>query len=480
MKKAIISSLAAATFCISAAATDIVDNVGINGFQTERSGDFLILDLNMNLEKLHVASNQCVLLTPRIVNGNDSITLPAVAVYGRRRYYYYLRNNGDDMLSGKDEMTFLAKDKPAEIDYHRVFGYQEWMDGAKVTLQRVDRGCCSDILRQQYGEIGRHHEKFFPELVYIQPKENREKRRELTGQAFIDFPVDQTVIYPDYRRNTIELAKIRNTIDTIRNDRDARIDTVWLKGFASPESPYRHNTDLAIGRTAALKKYIQQLYRFDNVTMLTDYEPEDWAGLRKFVDETNLDHRDEILALIDSDMDPDAKEAKIKKLYPADYKFMHQEFYPALRHTDYRVSYVIRTYSDPAEILAVMREKPQKLDQREFYIASSEFEPGTDEFAEVFETAVRMYPDDPVANLNAANAAMRRGDLDGADRYILKAGDSPEALYARGAIAIRKKDYTTARHYLELASKAGLRQADITLEELNMRTEYKTRNGEKY
>ena len=469
MKKAIISSLAAAAVCFPAAATDIVDNVGINGFQTERSGDFLILDLNMNLEKLRVASNQCVLLTPRIVNGNDSITLPAVAVYGRRRYYYYLRNNGDGMLSGKDEMTFLAKDKPADIDYHQLFGYQEWMDGAKVTLQRTDRGCCSDILKQQYGEIGRHHEKFFPELVYIRPKENREKRRELTGQAFIDFPVDQTVIYPDYRRNTIELARIRNTIDTIRNDRDARIDTVWLKGFASPESPYRHNTDLAIGRTAALKKYIQQLYRFDNVVMLTDYEPEDWAGLRKFVYDTNLDHRDEILALIDSDMDPDAKEARIKKLYPADYRFMLQEFYPALRHTDYRVSYVIRTYSDPKEILAVMREKPQKLDQREFYIAASEFEPGTDEFTEVFETAVRMYPDDPVANLNAANAAMRRGDLDGADRYILKAGDSPEALYARGAIAIRKKDYKTARHYLGLASKAGLRQADITLEELDER-----------
>lgn len=480
MKKSIIFSIAAAVCGLSAVAADIVDNVDIKGFQTERNGNYLTLDMNMGLDRLRVASNQCVLLTPRLVNGNDSIELPAVAIYGRQRYYYYKRNNGDDMLSGKNELTYLAKDKPSAIDYHQLFEYQDWMDGAKITLQRIDRGCCSNILLNEYGEIGRHFEKFFPELVYIQPQENREKRRTLEGRAYIDFPVDQTIIYPDYRRNTVELAKIRETIDTIRNDRDARIDTVWLKGFASPESPYKHNTDLAIGRTAALKKYIQQLYHFENVSMLTDYEPEDWAGLRKFVEETNLDHKNEIIALIDSDMDPDAKEDRIKRLYPDDYKFMLQNFYPALRHTDYRVNYVIRTYSDPAEILAVMRENPQKLDQREFYIAASELEPGSDEFAEVFETAVRMFPDDAVANLNAANAAMRKGDLQGADKYIKKAGDSPEANYARGAIAIRKKDYDTARHYLELASKAGLRQADITLEELNMRDNYKTKNGEKY
>lgn len=469
MKKTIISSIAALGCFIPAAATDIVDNVGIEDFQIERNGDFLILDMDMGLRNLKVASNQCVLLTPRIVNGSDSISLPSVAIYGRSRYYYYKRNYGEEMMSGKDEIRFMAADKPDTIEYHQLFDFCDWMDGAKITLERTDRGCCADVLLKQYGEIGLHHEKFFPELVYIQPKADREKRRTLEGQAFIDFPVDETIIYPDYRNNTVELAKILATIDTIRDDNDARIDTVWLKGYASPESPYKHNTELAIGRTAALKRHIEQLYHFDNVAMLTDYEPEDWAGLRKFVESTNLDHRAEILDLIDSSMDPDAKEAKIKKLYPADYKFMLQNFYPALRHTDYRITYVIRTYSDPAEILAVMQKNPGKLDQREFYIAASEFEPGSDEFADVFETAVRMFPSDETANLNAANAAIRRDDFASAHKYLDKAGNSPEALYARGALAVREKDYAAARKYLDQASKAGLHQADASLEELNKR-----------
>ena len=78
-----------------------------------------------------------------------------------------------------------------------------------------------------------------------------------------------------------------------------------------------------------------------------------------------------------------------------------------------------------------------------------------------------MYPADETANLNAANAAMRRGDLDRAERYLAKAGGSPEAVYARGALAIRQKDYDTARRYLGEAKALGVEQAALTLDELD-------------
>ena len=164
-------------------------------------------------------------------------------------------------------------------------------------------------------------------------------------------------------------------------------------------------------------------------------------------------------------------------MYPQDYQFMLQTYYPALRHTDYKVSYVIRTYHDPVEILAVMKEHPQNLSLDEFYIAAADLEPGSDEFTEVFETAVRMYPEDTLANLNAANAAMRQGDLAKAARYIDKAGDSPEAIYARGALAIGVRDFETARRYLAEAKEAGLAKAAETLDELEKRISYSPNNN---
>lgn len=447
---------------------DITLGVSIKSFNINREGKYLTVKMNLDLNKLDVDANRAVLLTPRLVNGTDSLDLPAVGIYGRRRYYYYVRN-GIGSISGESETIYRASSKPDSVAYNNLAEYEKWMDGATLKFHRSDWGCCHEIVAEYEGILGRHREAFFPELIFVQPKAEIMKSRSLSGSAYIDFPVDQTVIYPDYRRNTTELGKIQATIDSVRNDKDVTITSVWLKGFASPESPYKHNTELAIGRTAALKKHIGQLYHFADSIIQTDYEPEDWAGLRRYVEQSNINYRTEILALIDSDMEPDAKEAKIKRTYPDEYRFMLQNFYPALRHTDYRIDYNIRKFNKVEEIKRIMAEQPQKLSLNEFYLVAGKYEPGTDEFTDVFETAVRMFPNDEIANLNAANAAIRRDDFATARRYLDKAGDSAEAVYARGALAIREKDYDTARRYLGKAKEMGLEKAALTLEELDER-----------
>ena len=447
---------------------DITLGVSIKSFNINREGKYLTVKMNLDLNKLDVDANRAVLLTPRLVNGTDSLDLPAVGIYGRRRYYYYVRN-GIGSISGESETIYRASSKPDSVAYNNLAEYEKWMDGATLKFHRSDWGCCHEIVAEYEGILGRHREAFFPELIFVQPKAEIMKSRSLSGSAYIDFPVDQTVIYPDYRRNTTELGKIQATIDSVRNDKDVTITSVWLKGFASPESPYKHNTELAIGRTAALKKHIGQLYHFADSIIQTDYEPEDWAGLRRYVEQSNINYRAEILALIDSNMEPDAKEAKIKRTYPDEYRFMLQNFYPALRHTDYRIDYNIRKFNKVEEIKRIMAEQPQKLSLNEFYLVAGKYEPGTDEFTDVFETAVRMFPNDEIANLNAANAAIRRDDFATARRYPDKAGDSAEAVYARGALAIREKDYDTARRYLGKAKEMGLEKAALTLEELDER-----------
>lgn len=447
---------------------DITLGVSIKSFNINREGKYLTVKMNLDLNKLDVDANRAVLLTPRLVNGTDSLDLPAVGIYGRRRYYYYVRN-GIGSISGESETIYRASSKPDSVAYNNLAEYEKWMDGATLKFHRSDWGCCHEIVAEYEGILGRHREAFFPELIFVQPKAEIMKSRSLSGSAYIDFPVDQTVIYPDYRRNTTELGKIQATIDSVRNDKDVTITSVWLKGFASPESPYKHNTELAIGRTAALKKHIGQLYHFADSIIQTDYEPEDWAGLRRYVEQSNINYRAEILALIDSNMEPDAKEAKIKRTYPDEYRFMLQNFYPALRHTDYRIDYNIRKFNKVEEIKRIMAEQPQKLSLNEFYLVAGKYEPGTDEFTDVFETAVRMFPNDEIANLNAANAAIRRDDFATARRYLDKAGDSAEAVYARGALAIREKDYDTARRHLGKAKEMGLEKATLTLKELNER-----------
>lgn len=444
-----------------------IDGVSVSDVSTQRNGKFIDVGMNLDFSNLNVESNRAVLITPRLVNGNDSVDLKSIGIYGRRRYYHYVRN-GESMLTGKDELSYRSTQKPNNMSYQTTVDYKDWMDGAELRLQRTDYGCCNSILAEQASTIGQYIGDIKPELVYVKPQAIGEKSYSLEGSAYIDFVVNKTDINPSYRRNLVELGKIRATIDSVNSDRDITITQVWLKGYASPEGSYSHNASLAKGRTEALRNYIQQLYHFKQGIITAASEPEDWAGLRQYVEKSSIDNREAILQIIDSSEMPDAKEQKIRKSYPAQYKYLLDNCYPALRHTDYRIAYNIRTYSDIDEIKRVFASQPQKLSLNEFYLVAQTYEPGSTEFTNVFDTAVRLFPNDETANLNAANAAMSRDDLSSAQRYLQKAGSTAEAEYARGVYYVRTRDYSSARTHLEKASQQGITQANKVLEKISL------------
>lgn len=465
MKRTVIITAALAAACLTQAHE--IAPVGLDSISYTRSGDYMIVDMAIDLAQTDVRSSRAMILTPKFTDGADTLALPSVGVYGRQRYYYYLRNDRAP-ISGADEESFRSSERPSVYCYHAVVPYRAWMNGASLSFTRSVYGCCNDLIEEKDDTLGQYYElnPAIPEIVYIHPKGEDVKMDSLRGSAFIDFPVDQTIIYPDYHDNTAELHKIRASIDSVRRDKDVTITGVWLKGYASPESPYSHNTDLAKGRTAALKEHINNMYNFPAGIISTDYEPENWAGLREYVVNSNIAHRDEIIALIDSDMAPDPKEARLKQLYPKEYKFLLQNCYPYLRRTDYRIDYRIHRFTDINDIRRVMRSNPRRLDLNEFYLLGQAAEPGSDEFNDVFETAVRMYPHDPVANLNAANAAMQRKDFAQAERYLANAGDGAQAVYTRGALAFLKGDYALATQLMTQAKAQGIPQAQDVLDEI--------------
>lgn len=213
---------------------------------------------------------------------------------------------------------------------------------------------------------------------------------------------------------------------------------------------------------------MRKLVHIEDRLFTVSSTPEDWEGLREYVVEGNLDNSDAILKLIDDKtLDPDAKEWKIKSTYPTDYRFMLDSWYPALRHSDYVVSYSVRPFSVD-EAKQVLKTKPQQLSLEEMYMVAQTYEPGSREFNEVMETAVRMYPDDPTANINAACTRMESGDLEGAKRYLSKAGNSPQALHAKGVMAMLEGNTAEARRLLNQAKQAGAQGVDKNLQILDM------------
>lgn len=428
-----------------------ISPLGIDSLSYEQLGDFMVVDMDMDLKPVDVKSSRAQIITPMIVSeSGDTIELQSLGIYGRTRYVNYLRNSRTP-LSRSDESTFEDSERPSVFDYIASVPFESWMDSSQLLIRRRLYGCSNCLLDERIDTVATHVKVVEPEIEIIDFSimEIKPIVESLDGAAFIDFVVNKTDINPTYRRNPRELLKIKESIDTVINDPDVTITGVWLKGFASPESSYAHNKDLAVGRTEALKEHIRQLYDFDPKMLSTDYEPEDWAGLRKYVETSNIDHKAEILELIDSDMAPDPKEAIIKKKYPKEYRFIFENFYPALRHTEYRITYEVKRFDDIDKIREVMCTKPNRLTLREFHLLANACVPGSDEYYEVFETAARMYPDDSAAAINAANAALKRKDFASAEKYLSRAGDSDVAVYARGAVAFSKGEYEKTEEILK-------------------------------
>lgn len=469
MKRLIIISLAA-VLSIFAGHSQNTNDIKFNDYTLELKDDgHLNLDIDIDLSELDIKTTQVVVLTPAIINGSDTLMMKSIGIYGRNRRIFYLRNE-EDKPTGVKDINLSRSETSDIIDYSASVAFMNWMNGCNVELVRTDFGCCGKSAVISRVELVDKFplEPYFPELIYIRPEHEVVKTREINGSAFIDFPVNQTVINPSYRNNEAELAKIIGTIDSVKQNKDITIKSISIKGFASPEGSYSNNTRLAQGRTEALKEYVENLYHFGRGFIKTDFEPEDWAGLERYVIASSLAHKDEILEAIRSDKDPDTKEWIIKSKWKDDYNFLLKNCYPALRHSDYTIEYEIRSYSTADEIEPVFRTAPQNLSLEEFYILAQSFESGSEQFNDLFETAVRMYPDDQVANLNAANSAILKKDYHSALKYIEKAGNIPEALYARGVLEVYMEDFESAKIYLQEAKKLGITQADIVLKEISI------------
>ncbi len=77
----------------------------------------------------------------------------------------------------------------------------------------------------------------------------------------------------------------------------------------------------------------------------------------------------------------------------------------------------------------VFRTNPQNLSLNEMYMIAKTYGLGSRAFNEVFETAVRVFPDSDVANINAAAAALERRDTGAAAGYLARVKEQTPAYW---------------------------------------------------
>lgn len=298
-----------------------------------------------------------------------------------------------------------------------------------------------------------------PALPLMIPVAEENKVRRIAGRAFLDFPVNETAIYTDYRRNPEELTRIHASMDSAMFDQSIVVTKIVLHGYASPEGTFANNERLSKGRVMALKNYLMQKYGIKDEAFEVENTPEDWQNLRDFIaqgdrrtvkdgswykttetsetpetPETVIASREELLAVIDSEKDLDEKEALLKQVGNGEpYAWLKQYVYPGLRHTDYVIEYSVGHF-ETKDSRRLIYTHPEALSLNEMYQVANSYPLGSDGWYDALMMAAKMFPNDETANLNAACACVHFKRLKSAKEYLDKAGDSEDVGYVRSVI----------------------------------------------
>ncbi|EFS29418.1 DUF3868 domain-containing protein [Bacteroides sp. D2] len=396
-----------------------------NAIARKISDDKVEVSFNIDCNTLQFSSRQQLTIIPVIISEseNDSLFLPSVCIAGTNRYRV---NKRQEKLYGKikgQEIIRYKKKYDTVIEYNETVPSQEWMSGARVEVLRELQGCagCGEIL-------GNSPIADIPLLKKIVERPNleiripviEEKHRSFTHTATLNFKVNQSTLLADYMNNPVELAKIYSSIDSIREDVSYRIDRIGIVGYSSPEGNYVSNARLSEQRAKALERNLEQAYKLDNGIIVSRSVPENWEGLSAWLQEYRPSYMQKVLDIIEQTPVPDERDAKIKAIDGGKiYNALLREVYPLLRLVEYTVSYTVVPFS-VEQGREIIHTRPDKMNHYEMYLVADSYGKGSDEYNKIIRMIADRFPDDRIANNNAAIVAWEMEDYDAMNVYLQK------------------------------------------------------------
>jgi flagellar motor protein MotB len=442
----------------------------------------LEIELVFDMSHLHMKSVESRTYTPSLVFGKTQLELPKVIIKGSHRYKADSRkerlNGGQTVTTttarnrkGKSTPIYTIKkyNRNGTIPYKVSVPYREWMDDALMHLREEIYECCgvlqgSTLRKDVFNDVP----EIQPKFRYLVPEREPEKHRYEIERAYLDFPQGKSVIDPNFRNNRSELYKINQMIAKITTDRDVTVSSIEMRGYASPESSQGYNFELSSKRAQAMREYFAQMSTIPSNLFRTGVGGEDWETLKILLANYQVAYKNEILRIINTEYDLDLREQKIKALGGGKpYQQIFRELYPKLRRVDCQINFTVRNFTLD-EGKERIQKKPKLLSQNEMYQVARTYPEGSREFNETLITAREYFPNNDIANLNGAAAALSEGDIELAEEYLelVQNTDSPEYANCLGVFYTLTGDYDEAEAYLRKAHAAGIAEATHNLNEL--------------
>lgn len=450
--------------------------INITDIVVSNNGDTLDISMQIEAKRLSVGCGGGYRLELAIENQDTRLLLPEVLYVSSSRNIIETRRSvlsNNYALPSYKTYNRVKKDKTYTTDYRISIPYYTWMKDAEIVYRHWEYGCRGDILLTQGGlnetiapePVIPEVQEWIPSLtVYksmvtlLTPEVEQVKSRMELLRLYLEFPLNKFDIRPDYANNAHALTKVDTLITKILDRTHVTVKSIYITGYASPDGKYEHNEYLARNRSQAFERYIKTNYNLTGIPVNTTWVPEDWQGVTSTLDTiVGMPGRDKVVEVLtkNAHRDPDTREWFVRQIDNGiPRKFMLENIYPQLRRIELDVSYTVSEFSDKDAQQMIFRH-PELLSLEEMFRVALMYAEDSEEYKKVYLIAAKHYPDNVVANNNAAAVYLKQGDATGAYPYIAKISGDPQGYINTGTYYYIIGEVEKAVEYFTKATESG-------------------------
>lgn len=317
-----------------------------------RKKSAVTISFDVDTKAKGVLSKKKEVIVPYVYNATDTLWLDPMEVYGKGRYN---RERQTNHLNGNKEWSLNERQVMRGEDYTYIDTIEvaRWMAPANLGIRRYNVGCgsCAD---------SHSDERVAKETLFEIPTHTTTEatRRWDFGQDELEviFKVSKVEIDSTVFDNEITFGKILAAVDKIHSNSNYRIEKIQVSGYASPEGHSAFNIWLGENRATALIDYIiehRPHYGLTRETFEIVNGEENWKGLSKVLEASDMERKDEVIAIInDTDISGESKKYYIKNMDNGlTWQKMLKEIYPHLRSARYLSVFYDSTSDNAVEII---------------------------------------------------------------------------------------------------------------------------------
>ena len=272
-----------------------------------------------------------------------------------------------------------------------------------------------------------------------------------TAEGQIKYKVNSSEV----RRSEIKGDSVKEflaELDAANANERATVKSTEIVAYASPEGAISLNDKLSNNRSKSASKAWNKITKgHDAMDPTVKSIGEDWEGFQQLVSESNIEDKDLILRVLSMYSDPAVRENEIRNMSKV-FTALKGEILPELRRA--RLIANVETINYTSEELVDLLKNNESVLDEEALLRVATLVKDNAQKESVYQKAVNRFGS-ARAQYNLAALYINEGKEAKAEAELRQLDpNDPDVINAKGVIALRKDDFTTAEQCFKKANTA--------------------------